>query len=256
MKLFEKLFIISFLLIFITGCGSQSLENNKTIVNKTDENKNKEGEIMGSFVYNDVEIKWLGQSAFKIKAEKIVYIDPFNVNDTDKADIILITHEHFDHCSIADIKKIIKPDTIILTVADCQSKLASIAQNVKNISLVVPGKKINIGTIKIEAVPAYNIGKMFHSMQNQWVGFILEMNNVKIYHAGDTDLIPEMSSVNVDIALLPVGGTYTMTAKEAGQACSKIKAKYFIPMHYGSVVGSKSDADIFRQNCSAEVKIL
>jgi L-ascorbate metabolism protein UlaG (beta-lactamase superfamily) len=211
---------------------------------------------MGSILINNVEIKWFGQSAFKVKGSKIVYIDPFNVNDADKADFILISHEHYDHCSIADIKKIIKPDTIIFTVADCQSKLSSVVQNIKNVTLVKPGNKINIGAIKIETVPAYNIGKIFHAKENQWVGFILEMDKVRIYHAGDTDLIPEMTSISVDVALLPIGGTYTMNAKEAGQSCSRIKTKYAIPMHYGSVVGSRSDADVFKQSCSAEVKLL
>ena len=211
---------------------------------------------MGSFTIQGVEIKWLGQSGFEFKNEKIIFIDPFQIETEDKADVILITHSHYDHCSINDIKKISKPDTIIITIPDCQSKLTSIADQIKNITLVKPGDKLKISALDLEVVPAYNIGKMFHPKEQEWVGFIITLNNLRIYHAGDTDLIPEMDSIKADVVLLPIGGTYTMNAEEAAQACKKINPKITVPMHYGSVVGTNADAERFKELCSAEVRIL
>jgi len=211
---------------------------------------------MGSFSMQGVEIKWLGQSGFELKNDKTIFIDPYQINTEDKADVILITHSHYDHCSIADIRKIIKQDTIILTVADCQSKLTSIAHEVKNITLVKPGDKLKISAFDLEVVPAYNIGKIFHPKEQEWVGFIITINNLRIYHAGDSDSIPEMENIKADIALLPVGGTYTMNAEQAAKICEKIKPKIAVPMHYGSVVGSDADAEKFRELCSCEVKVL
>jgi len=216
----------------------------------------KVGDKMGSFSMQDVEIKWLGQSGFELKNEKTIFIDPFQIETEDKADVILITHSHYDHCSINDIKKISKPDTIIITIADCQSKLTPIADQIKNITLVKPGDKLKISALDLEVVPAYNIGKMFHPKEQEWVGFIITINNLRIYHAGDTDLIPEMDSIKADVVLLPVGGTYTMNGEEAAQACKKINPTIAVPMHYGSVVGTNADAERFKELCSAEVKIL
>ncbi len=211
---------------------------------------------MGSFTMQDVEIKWLGQSGFELKNEKTIFIDPFQIETEDKADVILITHSHYDHCSINDIKKIAKPDTIIITIADCQSKLAPIADSIKTITLIKPGDKLKISALDLEVVPAYNIGKMFHPKEQEWVGFVVTLNNLRIYHAGDTDLIPEMDNIKADVALLPIGGTYTMNVEEAVKACSKINPRIAVPMHYGSVVGNKEDAERFKDLCSAEVKIL
>jgi len=206
-----------------------------------------------------LDIELLKHASVKIKNRKVIYIDPFELIEggkgLEKADVILITHEHYDHCSPKDIEKIVKPETIIITVADCQSKLNHL--NVKGIALIEPGKTISLGDEKVTAVPAYNINKSFHQKENHWVGFIIEMDGVRVYHAGDTDLIPEMKSIDVDIALLPVGGTYTMNAKEAAQATKTFKrCKIAIPIHYGSIVGSGSDAETFKQNAGCEVKIL
>lgn len=206
-----------------------------------------------------LDIELLKHASVKIKDRKVIYIDPFELIEggqgLEKADVILITHEHYDHCSLKDVEKIVKPETIIITVADCQSKLNNL--KVKGIVLIEPGKTISLGDERITAVPAYNINKQFHAKENGWVGFIIEMDGVRIYHAGDTDLIPEMKNIDVDIAFLPVGGTYTMNAKEAAQATKTFKrCKIAIPMHYGSVIGSGSDAETFKQNAGCEVKIL
>lgn len=188
-------------------------------------------------------IKWYGHDTFKVKAEKIIYTDPYKLKkESEKADIILITHDHFDHCSPEDVEMIQNEKTIIVTTSDCAKKLKG------NIKTVKPWDKLNVSEIEIEAVPAYNTNKDFHPKSKGWVGFIFKANGKRIYIAGDTDYIPEMKKFkNIDIALLPVSGTYVMTAEEAVKAALEIKPKLAIPMHYGTIVGSISDAEKFKK---------
>jgi L-ascorbate metabolism protein UlaG (beta-lactamase superfamily) len=196
-------------------------------------------------------IHWLGHDTFKIVGEKIIYTDPFKIKKKDVADIILITHEHYDHCSPDDVKKILGPNTIVVTTADCAKKLSG------TIKIVKPGDKINVSGIDIEAVPAYNTNKQFHTKDKGWVGFIFKVNNQRIYIAGDTDYIPEMKTFkDIDIALLPVSGTYVMTADEAVQAALDIKPKIAIPMHYGSIVGDKNDAKRFAESLKGKIEVI
>src|SRR4030042_3868546 len=145
------------------------------------------------FEFNNVKIDWLGHSSFKISNSKIIYIDPFHLIQNDKADIILITHGHYDHCSIANINRVLKPDTLIFATPDCSSKLSKI--DTSRVQIVTPNKKINISDITIETIPAYNPTKQFHPKINEWVGYIITINNTRIYHAGDTDIIPEMKNI-------------------------------------------------------------
>ncbi len=202
-----------------------------------------------------VNIEWLGHAGFKVKNDRVIYTDPFRIEGGEKADLILLSHEHFDHCSVEDIKKIIKPETIIVTVPDCQSKLSGL--EIANVTLVRPGDKVNVQGTEIEAVAAYNKDKQFHPKENEWVGFVFRVNGKRIYHAGDTDHIPEMNSLkDIDIALVPVCGTYVMTAEEAAEAVNSVRPKVAIPMHYGSVVGKKEDAERFREKCRVRVEVL
>ena len=194
---------------------------------------------------NDVvkNITWLGHDGFLIKGDgRAIVIDPFQVKDCEPADIILVTHEHYDHCSLEDIKKVQKASTVIVTEANSAEKLSG------DVRVVEPGDKLTVAGIPIEAVSSYNTNKHFHPKQNGWLGFIVTVEGVRVYHAGDTDLIPEMASFDVDIALLPVSGTYVMTAEEAVEAAQMIEPKVVIPMHYNAIVGSSDDA---RRFCDA-----
>ncbi len=206
------------------------------------------------YEFRGVRIYWLGHDGFFIDASKKIYIDPFKIDASLKADIILITHSHYDHCSLADVEKILGEDTIIACPPDCLSVLNRL--RVKEFRIAEPNKTIDINGIKIETVPAYNISKQFHPRTNNWVGYILNVEGVRIYHAGDTDLIDEMSKISCDVALLPVSGTYVMDADEAVEATRHIKAKVAIPMHYGSIIGSEADANKFKERAKCDVVIL
>ena len=196
------------------------------------------------------KIKWLGHDGFRLEAGKTVYIDPYDVNDGPAADIILVTHEHFDHCSPDDIEKLKGPDTLIVTEKDSAKKIGGDAR------IVRPGDSFEVADIRIEAVPAYNVDKHFHPKEKGWLGFVVELEGVRVYHAGDTDFIPEMRDLEVDIALLPVSGTYVMTAAEAVEAARAIKPKIAIPMHYGSIVGDAGDADVFKSELENEMDVI
>jgi L-ascorbate metabolism protein UlaG (beta-lactamase superfamily) len=206
-------------------------------------------------------ISWLGHDSFKIKNGKTVIIDPFKIRPTtDKADILLISHEHFDHFSLDDIKKLVNENTTIVTIPAVKKELSSL--KVKEVKAVKPGDKLKLGEVSIEVVPAYNLnkfrepGKVFHPKEDGKAGFIIGIKGVRVYHAGDTDIIPEMKGLKPDVALLPVSGTYVMTAEEAAQAAKIVEPKLAIPMHYGAIVGTEQDAQKFKQLTTVEVQIL
>mgnify|MGYP001568102837 CR=1 FL=1 len=204
--------------------------------------------------FNNIEINWLGHDGFKIKNSKIIYIDPFKIKDNEKADLILITHEHYDHLSLEDLQKISTKNTIIVAAEICKDKFLGL--NYKEVKLVKPGDKLDLDNIKGEAVHSYNPNKQFHPKRDLRVGYILTINKTRIYHAGDTDLIPEMSNLkNIDIALLPVSGTYVMDVNEAVQAVKIIQPKIAIPMHYASIVGTRKDAEEFKNLASKYCKV-
>ncbi len=195
------------------------------------------------------KITWLGHDGFRIDAEKTIYVDPYQIEGGPVADLILITHEHFDHCSPEDVAKIQGPETVIVTEKDSAKKLTG------DVRILKPGETLDLGDVKIEAVPSYNTDKDFHPKKNGWLGFIVEIEGVKVYHAGDADFIPEMKDFEVDIALLPVSGTYVMTADQAVKAALAINPKLAIPMHYGAIVGDEQDALNFKKELKGKVEV-
>ncbi len=198
-----------------------------------------------------IALSWLGHASFKLKAlERIIYFDPWQIKGDESADLILITHSHFDHLSPDDVRHIQKKETVIITTRDSASKLKGDIRTIK------PGDSILVGGIQIETIPAYNIGKNYHPKSSGWVGFIVTVDGKRIYHAGDTDAIPEMKRLRVDIAFLPVGGTYTMTAEEAAGIANEFKPAVAVPMHWGKIVGSESDAERFKGLFKGETRIL
>lgn len=195
------------------------------------------------------KIHWLGHDGFRIDASKVIYIDPYQMKSTIPADIILVSHDHFDHCSPDDITKIQKKNTAIITDKVSAGKLTG------DVRVVKPGDRVSIEGIEVEIVPAYNTNKQFHPKSAGMLGFILTVDGRRIYHAGDTDFIPEMKNIRADIALLPVSGTYVMTADEAMQAALAIHPKVAIPMHYGAIVGAESDARHFADKLKGKIDV-
>lgn len=198
-------------------------------------------------------IFWLGHDSFRLKGEKVVYIDPWKLAPgAEKADVILVTHEHYDHFSKDDIAKISKADTVVVAPASVTRQLRG------NTITVKPGDKVSAAGVPLEVVPAYNPNKQFHPKSAGHVGYIVTLSGKRIYHTGDADLIPEMAQIKCDIALLPVSGTYVMTAVEAAEAANTLKPALAIPMHYGDpdVVGTRADAGEFKRLAKVPVEIL
>ncbi len=197
------------------------------------------------------KMRWLGHDTILLHAGgKVIYFDPFRLAGAlPPADIILVSHEHYDHCSPEDIKKIQTETTVIVTEPQAAKKVRG------KIKVLKPGENCEVAGIHIEAVPSYNTNKKFHPKGNSWLGFIVDVEGVRIYHAGDTDFIPEMKDIKADIALLPVSGTYVMTAEEAAEAASVIGPKVAIPMHFGAVVGTKNDAERFAAALAGKVRV-
>ncbi|CCZ18601.1 predicted Zn-dependent hydrolases of the beta-lactamase fold [Clostridium sp. CAG:780] len=236
-------------------------------------------------------IEVLYHSSIRINKEKIIYIDPFkidrNFNDADiifithdhydhyseediekvinenttiiipednDADIVFITHDHYDHYSEEDIDKVINENTTIIIPEELLTKLLRKGINKNAIITVEPNKEYVVEGIKFKTIPAYNTNKTFHPKGNDWVGYIITINNIRYYIAGDTDITEENKKVKCDVAFVPVGGTYTMDFKEAAQLINEIQPKIAIPIHYGSVVGTNQDATDFVKLLNPSIK--
>ncbi len=199
----------------------------------------------------------IAHDTFRIAGSKVIYTDPYKMTKHDEADIVLLSHEHFDHLSREDLDKVIMPGTAIVASPLCKDGLKGL--KVKETRFLDPGGKTLVEKVEIEAVPAYNVKSdrlKFHPKGEKRVGFVFKMDGTRVYYAADTDFIPEMKSIQCDIALLPVSGTYVMTAEEAAEAVATIKPKIAVPMHYGAIVGSEEDARKFKslvKNCQVEV---
>ena len=199
-----------------------------------------------------ITLQWLGHAGFKICHEDaVVYIDPWKLKDAPHdATLVLVSHSHYDHYSPEDIAKISSAETKLVASTDVVTKE-------KTGEMILHGLSVDFGSVRVSGVAAYNPSKQFHPKANNWVGFVIEVGSKRIYYAGDTDLTDEMKSLKeIDVALLPVGGTYTMNATEAAEATKHIKPKQAIPYHWGDIVGDRADAEKFANTVECETKIL
>lgn len=201
-------------------------------------------------------IKVLCHSSIKFSKGEIIYFDPFKIdNDYNDADIIFITHDHYDHYSEADIDKVMKDDTIIIAPEDLLTKLLKKGFAKENIILVKPNESYKVKNIGFKTIPAYNIQKQFHPKANEWVGYIIEIGGITYYIAGDTDITEESRKVKCDVAFVPVGGTFTMDYREAAKLINEIKPKIAVPIHYGSIVGDKEDGLNFSKFVDTDIEV-
>jgi L-ascorbate metabolism protein UlaG (beta-lactamase superfamily) len=197
-------------------------------------------------------LRWLGHSSFRLDGPPTIYFDPWKLPaDSPPADLILVSHDHHDHCSPDDVAAVRQESTVVVANPSAAQKLGGA------VTVLRPGERTRAAGVEIEAVPAYNVDKRFHPFQAQHVGFVIDVGGVRLYHAGDTDHIPEMAQIDCDIALLPVSGTYVMTADEAVAAARDIQPQVAVPMHYaGGVVGTVDDARRFQEEWEGKTVIL
>ena len=201
-------------------------------------------------------IEVLCHSSIKINKNHVIYIDPYKIeNEFHDADIIFCTHSHYDHFSDEDILKIKKENTKLVIPEDCLTKAYKLDFKEENIIVVCSNKKYSVLEINFETVIAYNLEKQYHPQENNWLGYILEINDVHYYIAGDTDLTPESKTVSCDVAFVPIGGVYTMNAKEAASLINTIEPQIAIPTHYACLVGTIDDANLFQKLVKESVEV-
>lgn len=197
------------------------------------------------FIHTTIRIKSKGT---------IIYIDPYKIANDDKADYIFITHDHYDHLSIEDIKKLLKKETKIFVPNSVIPKVLQFSEN-ETIGFDL-NEKLELDGFSVDIVPAYNTDKEFHKQNTDWCGFIITIENKRIYYAGDTDVIPEMNLItDIDLAILPVSGVYVMDAEEAANATAIIQPELAMPAHYGPIVGTEKDAITFKNKAHCDVVI-
>jgi len=198
-------------------------------------------------------VSHMRQSTVRIQGSKTIYFDPYDIKgEPGDADIIFISHSHYDHFSVKDIKKVMKSGTILILPGDCSRK--AVKEGLASVFTVCPSQNYEVEGLKFSTVPAYNMNKKFHPKNSDWVGYILNINDAAFYFAGDTDSIPEMKGVKADVIFLPVGGTYTMNWREAVDAANIIHPKVAVPIHFKDVVGSMDDARNFIDGIDSTIR--
>ena len=245
---------LSALMFSLASCGSEEASSGGKKMNtpekSTSEKSSNVEKVLSKITINE-------QSSIRIATDKTLYFDPFCLEvEPHDADVIFITHAHYDHFSPEDIEKVAKDDTVYVIPKSMSSDLADIGIDARSIVALSPGESANVEGYAVETVSAYNTNKSFHPKSNGWVGYIITVEGVRVYAAGDTDATDEAKAVKCDIALLPIGGTYTMDAKEARELAKILAPSAAIPIHYGTVVGSPDDYDTFADGLSVAVKKL
>jgi len=213
------------------------------------------------WTYSGIKVHWLGHDSFVLEGSKTIIIDPFQAKGNFKADLLLISHEHYDHLSPEDIRRFTTPATRLVAPKVCEAGLSGFKLQK---TFLAPDSRFEVLGTTIETIPAYNLnkfrtpGEVFHPRRDGRVGFIVTLDNIRFYHAGDSDATPEMKSLKVDVAFLPVSGTYVMTAEEAAEACAQMKPEVAVPMHFNKIVGTRADAERFKRlvGSSCRVEIL
>ena len=201
-------------------------------------------------------IEVLCHSSIRIDRHLVMYFDPYNIQDeTHDADIIFCTHTHYDHFSEEDILKIKNDRTIFVGTEDSYVNAMKLGFSEENLKIVEPNNKYEVLGIRFETVPAYNIDKKYHPKENGWVGYIVEIDDLHYYISGDTDLTPEAKAVSCDVALIPIGGRFTMNAKEAASLINTIEPQIAIPTHYGKIIGTSDDAELFEKLVKDEILV-
>ena len=200
-------------------------------------------------------IEVLCHSSIRFNKGLIIYFDPFKINkDYHDADIIFITHSHYDHYSEEDISKVIKDNTTIVVPKDLEDMVLQFGFAKEHIIVVSPNEEYSVLGINFKTIPAYNTNKNFHPKSNEWVGYIVNLDQTTYYIAGDTDITEENRQVKCDVAFVPIGGTYTMTYSEAAELINEIKPQIAAPIHYGLIVGNKEDANNFANLVDKEIE--
>jgi L-ascorbate metabolism protein UlaG (beta-lactamase superfamily) len=247
----QNLRFVIFITLGATLCGCKKDQPIPESAKTTEETTQKEQETRKEAAMG-LTLQWLGHASFKICHEDtVLYIDPWKLKDSPHdATIVLVSHSHYDHYSPSDMAKVSGPETKLIASPDVIAK-EKVGES------IMPGMIVELDTARVRGVAAYNPDKDFHPKSNNWVGFVIEIGSKRLYYAGDTDLTEEMKALqNIDVALLPVGGTYTMDAKQAAEAVAHFKPKMVIPYHWGDIVGGRSDAEQFSKLAKCETKIL
>lgn len=202
------------------------------------------------------KLHWLGHDSFRLEGPPVIYFDPWKLKgELPVADLVLVSHEHHDHCSPEDVRKVSGPETVVVANAGAAEKLPG-ARTVR------PGDRLTVAGVEIEAVRAYNVNKFrapgvpFHPREAEHVGYVVTVDGARLYFTGDTDAIPEMAEIDCDVALLPVSGIYVMTAEEAADAARTLEPEIVVPMHYGAGIGTGEDGRRFTELYEGEVVLL